>query len=411
MPLKEALFEALTALRAHKLRALLTMLGIIIGVSAVIAMVAIGGGARETVIARIKTLGANLFVISPGNVVQGGVRLGIGASSTLSEDDAIAIEKEVAAVRVTAPLVFARSQILATGANWSTSVVGVTFGWFIAREWDVAEGRSFEPDEVNRGALVIILGETVKKNLFQEENAIGETVRVRGVPFKIIGTLASKGQSALGQDQDDVVVVPLITAQNRVLGRNRANSRAVHNILVKINDGENMETAGEEITTLLRQKHKLQDSAENDFNLRNLAEVSSIAEGSAKTLSLLLAAVAGISLLVGGIGIMNIMLVSVSERTREIGLRLALGARPRDIRNQFLIEAVTLSAIGGLIGIALGLSAAKFTAYKLGWPLLLEPLTVVIAVVFSGVVGIFFGWYPAMRASKLDPIIALRSPV
>jgi putative ABC transport system permease protein len=411
MPLKEALFEALNALRAHKLRALLTMLGIIIGVSAVIAMVAIGGGAREAVIARIKTLGANLFVIVPGNVVQSGVRTGLGGSSALSEEDATAIEKEVSAVKAVAPLVYARSQILAQSANWSASVVGVTLGWFEAREWEIGEGRIFTPDEINRGALTIILGETVKKNLFAEENAIGETVRVRNVPFQVIGLLASKGQSALGQDQDDVVVIPLVTAQNRVLGRNRANSKSVHNILVKVHEGESMAQASDEITQLLRQKHKLPEAAENDFTVRNLTEVAATAEGSAKTLSALLAAVAGISLLVGGIGIMNIMLVSVSERTREIGLRLALGARPRDIRNQFLIEAVTLSALGGMIGIILGMIAARIVAYKLGWAILTEPSIILLAVAFSGLVGVFFGWYPAMRASKLDPIIALRSPV
>jgi putative ABC transport system permease protein len=411
MSILEAFKEALTALIAHKLRALLTMLGIIIGVAAVIAMVAIGGGAREMVISRIKTLGANLLIIVPGNVVQGGVRLGLGASSALTEDDAAALQKEIPSILLTAPVVSARSQILSQNANWATQVYGVTLNFFEAREWDIEKGRNFEGDEATRGALVAIIGQTVAKNLFGEDDPLEQTVRIRNVPFKIIGILGFKGQSALGQDQDDLVVVPLITAQNRVLGRNRANARAVGSILVKVREGEDMAATSEEASTLLRQKHKLQDATENDFNIRNLTEIAATAEASARTLSLLLAAVAAISLLVGGIGIMNIMLVSVSERTREIGLRLALGARPQDIRNQFLIEAVTLSAIGGLIGILLGLTIAKIVALKLGWPLLVEVPTVVLAVAFSGLVGVFFGYYPASRAAKLDPIIALRSPV
>lgn len=409
MSLLEALREAIAALRAHKLRALLTMLGIIIGVAAVIAMVAIGGGARESVLARIKTLGGNLVIVIPGNVQQGGVRLGFGASSSLTEEDAKAIEKEIPAVQVSAPLVQTRAQILNQNTNWASSVVGVTYGWFEAREWDIAEGRGFEPEEVNRGALVVIMGQTVVKNLFAEEDPLGQTVRMRNVPFKVIGTLAKKGQSAMGQDQDDVVVIPLITAQNRVMGRNRANSRSVGTIMVKIREGEDMPRAIEEMSELLRQKHKLQEGQENDFNVRNLAEIVQTAQESAKTLSYLLASVAAISLLVGGIGIMNIMLVSVSERTREIGLRLALGARPKDILRQFLIEATTLSAIGGIIGIFLGVMVGKIVASKLNWPLLIEPSTIVLAVVFSSLIGIFFGFYPAKRAAKLDPIVALRS--
>jgi putative ABC transport system permease protein len=405
----EALREALAALKAHKLRALLTMLGIIIGVAAVIAMVAIGGGARESVLARIKTLGGNLVIVIPGNVQQGGVRLGFGASSSLSEEDAKAIENELPAVQVTAPLVQTRSQILNNNTNWASQIVGVTFGWFEAREWDVESGRNFEPDEVNRGALVVILGQTVVKNLFEEEDPLNKTVRIRNVPFKVIGVLTKKGQSAVGQDQDDVVVIPLITAQNRVMGRNRANSRAVGVIIVKIREGEDMTRAIEEMTELLRQKHKLQDGQENDFNVRNLSEIVQTAQESAKTLSYLLASVAAISLLVGGIGIMNIMLVSVSERTREIGLRLALGARPKDILRQFLIEATTLSAIGGVIGILIGVLAGKLVAAKLNWPLLIEPSTIMMAVIFSSLIGIFFGFYPAKRAAKLDPIVALRS--
>jgi putative ABC transport system permease protein len=410
MSLMEAIREALSALRAHKLRSALTMLGMVIGVAAVIAMVAIGGGARERVLSQVKSLGANLFIVLPGNVTQGGVRLGLGASSSLTEDDARAIENEVAGVQVTAPNSRTRTQVVAGGNNWFTEVVGVDLGWFEAREWTIASGRLFEPEETARGGQVVILGQTVARNLFGEGvDPIGETVRIRAVPFTVIGVMETKGQSMMGQDQDDTSFVPLPTLRQRLVGVNRANARSVSVIHVKVREGESMAQAEDDMRQLLRQRHRLQPGQEDDFQIRNLTEIANTAAGAATTLSLLLAAVAAISLAVGGIGIMNIMLVSVTERTREIGLRLAVGARRRDVMRQFLIEATALAAIGGVVGILAGLGAALGVSARLGWPLLVEPQSIIGAVLFSGLVGVFFGWYPAKRASRLDPITALRT--
>ena len=408
MTLLDAILSALDALRLHKLRSALTMLGIIIGVGAVIAMVAVGGGAREMVVAQIRSLGANLLVVIPGNITQGGVRLGTGQASTLTEDDSIAIAKEISTVQVTAPFMRGGAQIVASGQNWATTVYGVDPGWFEAREWEAESGRLFEPEEIQRGLQVALIGETVAKNLFAGVDPLRQIIRVRNVPFTVVGVMAKKGQSSFGQDQDDVVLVPLSAARQRVLGRNLANARAVGAIYVKVRDGESLQIAEEEVKALLRQRHRLQPHQDDDFSIRNLAEISATREASARTLALLLAAVAGVSLAVGGIGIMNIMLVSVTERTREIGLRIAVGARPRDIRRQFLFEAASLSGIGGAIGVASGVAAAYFIAKAAGWPLLVETNSIVLAVAFSGLVGVFFGWYPAQRASRLDPIDALR---
>jgi putative ABC transport system permease protein len=408
MTYRDAIVSAIDALRLNKLRSALTMLGIVIGVAAVIAMMAVGGGAREQVVAQIRSLGSNLLVIMPGNVTAGGVRMGSGAASTLTDDDAAAIAAEVGSVQVTAPNMRGSAQIIAGGMNWATSVFGIDLGWFEARDWDVEYGRAFEPEEIARGAQVAIIGQTVARNLYGGLDPVGEELRIRNVPLRIVGVMGRKGQTTWGQDQDDVVFVPLNTARQRVLGRNLANARAVGTIYVKVREGESMSAAEEEIKALLRQRHRVQPGAEDDFSIRNLADIAATREASARTLALLLAAVAGVSLAVGGIGIMNIMLVSVTERTREIGLRLAIGARQWDILRQFLFEAAGLSAIGGAIGVILGVGAAYLISNAAGWPLLVEPMSIVIGVVFSGLVGIFFGWYPALRASRLDPIEALR---
>jgi putative ABC transport system permease protein len=299
-------------------------------------------------------------------------------------------------------------QLVAGGMNWASALIGVDAGWFEARDWDIELGRGFEPEEVARGAQVAILGQTVARNLFGGLDPVGQDMRIRNVPFRIVGVAGRKGQTTWGQDQDDVVFVPLNTARLRVLGRNQANARAVGSIYVKALDGENLSLIEEEVKSLLRQRHRLQPGQDDDFSIRNLADIAATREASARTLAILLAAVAGVSLAVGGIGIMNIMLVSVTERTREIGLRLALGARQWDILRQFLFEATGLAAIGGLIGVLLGVGAAYLISNAAGWPLLVEPASIVIAVVFSGLVGVFFGWYPALRASRLDPIEALR---
>jgi putative ABC transport system permease protein len=359
-------------------------------------------------VAQIRSLGANLLVVIPGNVTQSGVRLGSGAAPTLTEDDAIAIGREVPTVQVVAPFMRGSGQIIAGGANWASPVYGIDQGWFEAREWEVARGRPFEPDEIARGAQVALLGETVAQNLFGSVDPVGENIRIRNVPLRVVGVMARKGQSAIGQDQDDVVFVPLNAARQRVLGRNFANARSIGAIYVKVREGESLSSTEEDVKALLRQRHRLQPGQDDDFSIRNLAEIAATREASARTLAWLLAAVAGVSLAVGGIGIMNIMLVSVTERTREIGLRVAVGARRRDIRRQFLFEAAGLAGIGGIVGVVAGVVAAYFIAKAAGWPLLVQTSTIVLAVAFSGLVGVFFGWYPALRASRLDPIEALR---
>ncbi len=408
MPLIEALRTAFSAILGNALRSLLTMLGIVIGVAAVITTVAIGSGARDVVNQRIRSLGANLAVISPGNITQGGVRLGAGAASTLTDDDANAIKAEIDGVIASAPYVRGGVQVVSGGNNWATSAYAVTLDWFDAREWEIGSGRGFEPDEVQHGDLVILLGKTVADNLFGDIDPISETVRVRNVPFKVIGVLAPKGQSAFGQDQDDTVFLPLDAGRRRVIGRNYAKDGSVMGIYVKFAEAGEVKPGINDINALLRQRHRLTQQQDDDFFVRDLTEISDAATTSARTLSLLLASVAAVSLLVGGIGIMNIMLVSVTERTREIGLRLALGARGQDILWQFLIEATTLSAIGGALGVLLGVAAAQTIAHLFEWPSLISVQAILIAVVFSALVGIFFGFYPAQRAARLDPIEALR---
>ena len=408
MSLLEAIRSALSAIGANALRSALTMLGIIIGVAAVIAMVAIGSGARERVDSQIKSLGANLAIIQAGNVTQGGVRLGAGASSTLTDEDAKAVAAEVEDVVASASVITTRAQAVYAGTNWSTTITATDLDFFTAREWGLAEGRLFEPEELRRGEIVAIIGQTVARNLFGDSDPLGQMFRIRNVPFKVIGVMAGKGQSALGQDQDDVIFVPLDTGRRRIVGRNYARDRSVQTIMVKFASEAAINPGIEQTRALLRQRHRLTEDQEDDFIVRNLTEIANTATAAASTLSWLLAAVAGVSLLVGGIGIMNIMLVSVTERTREIGLRLAVGARQRDVLSQFLIEATTLATIGGAVGIALGVGAATAIARFAGWPFVISVQTILIAVGVSGLIGVFFGFYPARQAARLDPIEALR---
>jgi putative ABC transport system permease protein len=408
MSAAEAFRSALEALRANPLRSSLTMLGIVIGVAAVIAMVAVGSGARARVSEQIRSLGANLIMIVPGSVTSGGVRMGFGARPSLTQDDARAIERELPAVQVSAPVVRGTVQAVAGGLNWSTAVIGVTNDFFEAREWSIAAGRGFDPEESDGTPKVALIGETVATNLFGDDDPVGQLMRIRNVPFEVIGVLGRKGQNTAGQDQDDIIMVPLNTAKRRVLGTNQANARTVGTILVKVREGENMEDAEADIRELLRQRHRLLAHQDDDFWIRNLTEIAETRDASSRTLALLLAAVAAVSLFVGGIGIMNIMLVSVTERTREIGLRMAVGARPRDILGQFLVEATMLSLLGGITGIALGLGSAHAIAMLAGWPTLIGIEAVALAVGFSAAVGVFFGFYPARRAAQLDPIEALR---
>jgi putative ABC transport system permease protein len=404
----DAIGSAFSAIRANALRSVLTIIGIAIGIAAVIAMVAIGSGTREQVDRQVRALGANLFIIVPGNVTHRGARLGAGTASSLTDDDAAALRAEVDGVRAAAPLVNMRTQVVAGGVNWNTAINGIDQDWFPAREWDVETGRSFDPDELRRGETVAILGRTVAQKLFADQDPIGQSIRIREAPFRVIGVMAAKGQSVTGQDEDDIIFVPLDAGRRRVYGRNPANDRSVMLIFVKFERDEDTEPGVRDMNALLRQRHRLSDGQEDDFIVRNLTETVEATGAAGNTLGVLVAAVAGVSLLVGGIGIMNIMLVSVTERTREIGLRLAVGARPRDIRAQLLIEAVTISTLGGAIGIAVGIGAARAIATAAGWPSLISPDTILLAAGFSSVVGLFFGLYPAQRASLLDPIDALR---
>jgi len=405
----EAIRSALDALRANLMRSILTMLGIIIGVASVVAMVAVGSGARQRVIEQINVLGSNLIMINSGSITAGGVRMGSGSRQTLTEDDAIALEREIPQIQVAVPTVRGSVQIVAGGMNWSTAVTGATPTFTEARDWNIAQGRNFTGDDVNGATKVVILGETVANNLFAGENAVGQEVRIKNVPFTVIGVLERKGQSGYGQDLDDTLLMPISTAKNRVLGTTLSKARTVGSLIVKVRDGEDTAATEASIRELLRQRHKLLANQDDDFSVRNLTEIAATRDASSRTLAFLLAAVATVSLLVGGIGIMNIMLVSVTERTREIGLRLAVGARPRDIRSQFLIEATTLATIGGAIGVVLGGAGAILAATWAGWPTLIQLDSIVLAVTFSFAVGVFFGFYPAQRASRLDPIEALRT--
>jgi putative ABC transport system permease protein len=406
--LPDIIVSAAAALRQHKLRSSLTALGIIIGTAATITMMAVGAGARERVAAQVRSLGANLLIVISGNASQSGVRRGAGTVPSLTDEDAAATGQEIPSVQVASSLVTGNIQIVVDAANWATNIYLVDVGYLDVREWAVASGRRFDTDDVIRGAQVALLGQTVARQLFPDQDAIGREVRIRNAPFRVIGLLARKGQSALGQDQDDAILVPL-EAGRRVLGHNQVKSRAIAAILVKVRDGLDMKQAERDVQSLLRQRHQLQALQDDDFTIQNLSEVNSASEEGARTLSILLASVAMVSLATGGIGILNIMLVSVSERTREIGIRMALGARQKEILWQFLLEAVGLSAFGGVAGVIVGFIAALVISHVAGWSLIVKPLSVMIALSSSVFVGMFFGSYPALRASKLDPIEAIRS--
>jgi putative ABC transport system permease protein len=399
---------ALRALAVNKLRSALTMLGIVIGVGAVIVMIAVGAGAQARVEEQIRALGSNLLLVMPGSTTAGGVRLGFGSASTLTEDDVAAINREIPEA-LAAPAVRGAAQVIWGNTNWSTQIYGTTPEYLDVRQWPLAAGRSFEPAEMAAAAKVCLLGATVARQLFGDADPLDQSIRIKRVPFTVIGVLDVKGQSLMGTDQDDLVLVPLKTARSRVLGTaSAARNRTVGTIWVKAADGVDTKELEGHVRSLLRQRHRIQPGADDDFSLRNLAEVMAAQEASSRVLALLLAAVASVSLLVGGIGIMNIMLVSVTERTREIGLRMAVGARTRDILGQFLVEAVTLSLIGGLAGVALGIGTSVLIAELAGWRIALSPEAVGLAVAFAFAIGVFFGFYPARKAARLNPVEALR---
>lgn len=399
---------AMQALRVNKMRSILTMLGIVIGVAAVIAMIAIGNGAQQRLQEQIASLGSNLLIVVPGSIIQSGARLGAGNAQTLTELDARAILNEIPDVAFAAPLTRSNAQVVFGNTNWATSIHGVYNDYFDVREWNLAEGRFFDQGEITRFGKVAILGKTVSSQLFGEDNPVGQVVRIRGIPFEIIGLMETKGQSSQGQDQDDVIFVPLTTGRNRLFGEPRGRIARVGTIMIKAQEGASTQEVEARITELLRQRHRIAPGMENDFQIRNLTEILKTQEAASKVMSMLLAAVASVSLLVGGIGIMNIMLVSVTERTREIGLRLAVGARGRDIMMQFLVEAMTLATLGGAIGVLLGVLISWLVAYIANWNISLNPLSIILAVGFSAAIGIFFGYYPAKKAAKMQPIEALR---
>jgi putative ABC transport system permease protein len=398
---------AVRALLRNKLRSFLTTLGIIIGVAAVIAMVAIGEGAKRKVQEAFESMGSNLLIVMPGSTQSGGVRGGFGSMPTLTWDDMRAIQNECPSVVRVAPTLRASSSIMSEDQNWTTQVTGTSPDYFSIRSWAAEKGGLFTPADVEGGTKTVVLGQTVVDKLFGvNADPVGQAVRIKNIPFTVVGVLTRKGQSPMGQDYDDAVFVPYTTFNQKVSGGLKNYLNGV--IMVGSDSADGTARAEKEIGALLRDRHHLQPGTEDDFSTRNLTEMASASQEGTKTMTTLLSSIAAVSLLVGGIGIMNIMLVSVTERTREIGLRMAVGAKPRNVLFQFLIEALALSTMGGLIGIALGLIGAERLAASFGWPMLLRVDVMLIAVGFSALVGIGFGLYPARKASQLDPIDALR---
>jgi len=408
MDLLEALRGALGALAANTMRSVLTALGIFIGVAAVIATVAVGEGARLQVTQQIQSLGANLLIVWGASANVGGVRLGAGGRTSLSYDDAVAIAREVPEVEVAVGSIRAPFQLVAGNQNWQATLIAAGPEFFVAHEWVAETGRLFGAEEASGARKVVILGATVAENLFGEEDPVGREIRIRTTPFEVIGVMARKGQNPTGQDQDDAVFIPYWTARRSVMGATRANARHVQTISVKVHEGEDMRAAEENIRALMRQRHRIAANEPDSVSIRNLSDIQATRDAAARTLSLLLASVAAVSLLVGGIGVMNIMLVSVTERTREIGLRLAVGARRRDVLAQFLLEALVLAMLGGAAGVAAGVALSHAAADLAGWPVLVKPDAVLLAVGVSALTGLFFGFWPARRAAHLDPIAALR---
>jgi putative ABC transport system permease protein len=397
---------AFGALLINKLRSALTMLGIIIGVAAVIAMVAVGAGAQVRIQQQIASIGSNIIIVLSGSVTSSGVRVGTGNAQTLTEDDAKSLVRDAPAVQAAAPVSRGGAQVVYGNNNWGTQIVGTTPDYLSIRDLQMADGQPFTNTDVDAAAKVALLGKTVADNLFNGEDAVGKVIRIKKVPFTVSGILVAKGQSPTGQDQDDVILLPISSAKKKVIGSSQANAASVGQIMVQARDGMSA-VAQDQMTNLLRQRHHIQGTQDDDFSIRDMTEVFKAQESSASVMSILLAAIASVSLVVGGIGIMNIMLVSVTERTKEIGLRQAVGAKTKDILAQFLVEAVTLSVAGGIVGILLGLTASGLISYFADWSTVVSPGSILLAFVFSALVGVSFGYYPARKAAFMDPIQAL----
>ncbi|MEA2163334.1 MAG: putative transport system permease protein [Thermoanaerobaculia bacterium] len=394
---------AIQAIRKNKMRATLTMLGIIIGVAAVIVMVAVGYGARSRIKQQISNLGTNMIVITPGASATGGVSQGAQAFATLTVDDAAKIRAEAQYVTAISPVVVSRMQVVASAGNWRTTINGVDTDYQTIRDWTTADGAFFGADDVRSAHSVAVLGRTVATRLFADSEPVGKEVQIGKVPFTVVGVLAPKGQTASGSDSDDVILVPYTTAASRLSGRVR-----IPQILASASSAQDIPAAQEEIRGLVREAHRLSQNDEDDFTVKNQTELADAAASSTNVMTMLMAAIASISLLVGGIGIMNIMLVSVTERTREIGIRLAIGARGSDVLTQFLVESIVMGIIGGVIGLLAGVIGAKVLGHFTGWETVISPLIMIVSVGFSGAVGVFFGFYPARKAAALNPIQALR---
>jgi putative ABC transport system permease protein len=393
---------AVRALARNILRTFLTMLGIIIGVAAVTAMVSVGTGAKAQMEAQVAGLGQNVIMVLAGSLSRGGVFTGMGAAATLTIEDAAAMRNELEGVLYVSPEVRGAAQLTAGDANWNTSVMGESDEYFNLRSWPIAAGEFFTAHDVQATARVVVLGQTVATKLFAESDPVGETIRIKDVPFTVVGLMSAKGSNMMGQDQDDVVIMPYTTAMRRLFGL--TNLRLIN---ISAATPTMIDDVANQITELLRQRHRIQPGRDDDFMIRTQQEISEFATSTARIMTTLLGAIAGVSLLVGGIGIMNIMLVSVTERTREIGIRLAVGARKRDILQQFLAEALLLSIVGGLIGIGAGIGSSAMLAREFQWPTLTPAYAMVGAFLFSAAVGVFFGFYPARKAAGLDPITAL----
>jgi putative ABC transport system permease protein len=403
MSIGELLAVGLQALSRNRMRSGLTVLGIVIGVAAVIATLAIGQGAREAVQAQIRALGANTLTVLPGTMTAGGARSGMGSITTMTVEDAEAIRGECPTVQAVAPTVRTSAQVVYGTNNWSTQIQGTTSDYTFIRQWPVTSGVFITDSDVRGAAKVCVIGSNVAQQLFGDADPIGSTIRLKDIPFRVVGVLASKGGQGFGGNQDDIVVVPITTAQRKLMGISHINSISVSAV-----SESQVDLAVEQITDLMRQRHRIRMGADADFFIFTQKEIANSAEETSKVMTLLLASIAAVSLLVGGIGIMNIMLVSVTERTREIGIRRAIGARRRDIMMQFLAESAFLSLAGGALGVALGMGSATVVTHVARWPTMIQPASVALAFGFATAIGLFFGYYPALRAAALDPVEALR---